>query len=170
VARLIGISGSLRKGSYNTALLRAAAECAPPGTEVEVATCAGIPLYDADLEEAQGIPAAVAALKDRVAAADGLVIATPEYNHGIPGVLKNTIDWLSRPPADIGRVFGGKPVAILGATPGAGGSQNARTRSGYLFWVGEAPFRAGPVFASRLTPGPLGTRRLRNAVLHGGFL
>ena len=135
---IIGIAGSLRKGSLNAALLRAAARsmpaivaCSsvlPAGITLEQATIAGIPLYDGDVEVAQGIPPLVAALKDRVAAADGLLLVTPEYNNSIPGVLKNAIDWLSRPDADIPRVFGGKRVALIGASPGGFGtilSQNA---------------------------------------------
>lgn len=121
--RLVGIAGSLRKGSYNAALLRAAAERAPAGTRLEIASIAGIPLYDGDLEQEQGIPEPVAKLKDQIASAQGLVVATPEYNNSIPGVLKNAIDWLTRPPADIPRVFGDKPVAIMGATVGPGGTR-----------------------------------------------
>jgi NAD(P)H-dependent FMN reductase len=123
VARIIGIAGSLRRASFNAALLRAAVELAPSGTDVEVASIAGIPLYDGDLESERGVSEIVAALKDRIAAADGLLLVTPEYNHSMPGVLKNAIDWLSRPAKDVPRVFGGKPVAILGATPGAGGTR-----------------------------------------------
>jgi len=122
MTRVIGLSGSLRSGSYNTALLRAAARLMPEGVTLEVATIHGIPLYDGDVEAAEGIPAPVAALKDQVAAADGLLLATPEYNNSIPGVFKNAIDWLSRPPADIGRVFGGRPVAVIGASPGGFGT------------------------------------------------
>jgi len=127
MARIIGIAGSLRKGSYNAALLRAAAERAPAGMEVEIASIAGIPLYDGDLESEQGIPDRVTALKDKIAAADGLLLVTPEYNNSMPGVLKNAIDWLTRPAKDIPRVFGDKPVAIMGATPGGGGTRLAQT-------------------------------------------
>ena len=119
---IVGISGSLRRHSYNAGLLRAAATRMPDGVRFETASIAGIPLYDADAEAADGIPASVAAFKDRIAAADGLLLATPEYNNGIPGVFKNAIDWASRPPADIGRVFGGKPVALIGASPGGFGT------------------------------------------------
>jgi NAD(P)H-dependent FMN reductase len=126
MARIVGIAGSLRKASFNAALLRAAAELAPAGTTVEIASIAGIPLYDGDVEAEKGVPGAVTALKSRIAAVDGLLLVTPEYNNSMPGVLKNAIDWLSRPPKDISRVFGGKPVAILGATPGVGGTRLAQ--------------------------------------------
>jgi chromate reductase len=125
--KLIGICGSLRRGSFNAALLRAAEGLMPAGVEFTIDTIRGIPLYDGDVE-AEGVPLPVAALKDVIAAADGLLLATPEYNNSVPGVLKNAIDWLSRPAADIPRVFGGKPVALMGASPGAFGTlmgQNA---------------------------------------------
>ena len=118
---ILGLSGSLRKGSFNTALLRAAAKRAPEGFRVEVRTLHGIPLYDGDVEAA-GFPPIVSELKDAIASADGLLLSTPEYNNGIPGVFKNAIDWLSRPPADIPRVFGGKAVAMMGASPGPAGT------------------------------------------------
>lgn len=124
--KLVGMAGSLRRGSYNSALLHAAAEVAPPGVDLAIETIRGIPLYDGDVEAAEGVPARVAELKDAVAAADGLMLVTPEYNNSIPGVFKNAIDWMSRPPADIGRVFRGKPVAILGASPGGFGTTLAQ--------------------------------------------
>ncbi|MDM0112758.1 NADPH-dependent FMN reductase [Variovorax sp. J22R133] len=128
MTRLIALSGALRKASYNTALLNAAVELAPEGCEVIAGSIRGIPLYDGDVEASEGIPQVVSELKDLIAGADGLMLFTPEYNNGIPGVFKNAIDWLSRPAADMGRVFGGKPVALCGASPGPWGtalSQNA---------------------------------------------
>lgn len=125
---VIGVSGSLRRGSYNSALLRAAASMMPGGSELRMESIGGIPLYNGDDEAQSGIPQVVSRLKDMIAAADGLLLVTPEYNNSIPGVAKNAIDWLSRPPADIKRVFGGKPIAIAGASPGGFGtvlSQNA---------------------------------------------
>lgn len=122
MTKLIGISGSLRRGSFNTALLRAAADLTPGNVELTIGAIQGIPLYDGDVEAAEGIPQPVTELKDAIAAADGLLLVTPEYNNSVPGVLKNAIDWLSRPAADIKRVFGGKPVAIMGASPGGFGT------------------------------------------------
>jgi chromate reductase, NAD(P)H dehydrogenase (quinone) len=119
---LVGISGSLRKGSYNSALLRAARDAAPDNIGVEIASIRNIPLYDGDVENDHGIPASVQELKSHITHADGLLLVTPEYNNSIPGVLKNAIDWLSRPPADIPRVFGNRAVALMGATPGRGGT------------------------------------------------
>ena len=124
---IVGISGSLRRGSYNSMLLRAAAELAPPGTEAETASIHGIPLYDGDLEAQSGIPETVRELKERIARSDGLLLVTPEYNGSIPGVLKNAIDWLTRPASDIPRLFGDRPVALMGATPGRAGTLSAQT-------------------------------------------
>jgi chromate reductase len=126
MATIVGISGALRRGSYNAALLRAAVELAPPGLAIEVVSIREFPLYDGDLEEEQGVPEPVRAAKERVAAAAGLLLVTPEYNNSIPGVFKNAIDWLSRPPKDVARVFGGRPVALMGATPGRGGTALAQ--------------------------------------------
>src|SRR3979490_2989369 len=152
---VMGLSGSLRRGSYNAAVLRAAASLMPSDSELRIESIAGIPLYDGDDEAAHGVPDLVSRLKEAIAAADGLLLATPEYNNSIPGVAKNAIDWLSRPPADIARVFGGKPVAITGASPGGFGtilSQNAwlpvfRTLGADL-WAGGRILvsRAGNVF------------------------
>ena len=102
---LIGISGSLRKGSFNSALLRAAVSLTPPDCTIVVESIATVPLYDGDVEATQGVPDVVVRLKDAIARADGLVLATPEYNNSVPGVAKNAIDWLTRPASDIPRVF-----------------------------------------------------------------
>lgn len=152
---LVGLSGSLRAGSLNSALLRAAQGAMPPGARLEIRSIASIPLYDGDLEREAGLPEAVASLKEAIVAADGLLIATPEYNNSMPGVLKNAVDWLSRPASDIARVFGGKPVAMMGASPGSYGtilSQNAwlpiwRTLGAEL-WSGRKLMlaRAGSAF------------------------
>jgi NAD(P)H-dependent FMN reductase len=125
---LIGIAGSLRRGSFNAALLRAAATLMPDGASLTIHSIEDIPLYNADQETADGIPEPVTILKNAIAASHGLLIATPEYNNSIPGVLKNAIDWLTRPPDDIKRVFRGRPVALIGASAGGYGtilSQNA---------------------------------------------
>jgi chromate reductase len=122
MARILAMSGSLRKASFNTALLRAARSLAGPSSSMELATLHGIPLYDADVERKDGLPDAVISLKERVIAADGVLLASPEYNNGIPGVFKNAIDWLSRPPEDIPRVFRGRPFAVIGASPGGFGT------------------------------------------------
>ena len=104
------------------ALLRTAKDLMPEGAELIEGSIAGIPLYDADDEQASGLPAAVEKLKTQIADADGVLLFTPEYNNSIPGVFKNAIDWTSRPANDIGRVFGGKRVAVLGASPGGFGT------------------------------------------------
>jgi chromate reductase, NAD(P)H dehydrogenase (quinone) len=124
MVNIIGISGSLRKASYNTALLRAAAEISKG--EIQIAGIEEIPLYNGDVE-AVGIPQAVISLQEKFRRADGILIASPEYNHGMPGVLKNVIDWLTRPSDKIPEVFGGKPLAMMGATPGGFGTLNAQT-------------------------------------------
>lgn len=119
---ILGISGSLRAQSWNTALLHSALALIDTGVTLDIATLHGIPLYDGDLEAREGLPAAVSALKERIVASDGVLLVTPEYNNGIPGVFKNAIDWLSRPAADIARVFGNRPVAVIGASPGGFGT------------------------------------------------
>jgi chromate reductase len=140
---LVGISGSLRKGSYNSALLRAAVSLMPPGSALRSESIAGIPLYDADVESA-GLPDPVARLKEAIVAADGLLLFSPEYNNSVPGVAKNAIDWLSRPPADIARVFRGKPVAIAGASTGNFGTILAQSAWLPVFRVLGARFWSGP--------------------------
>jgi NAD(P)H-dependent FMN reductase len=144
MVRIVGIAGSLRKGSYNAALLRAAATLLPEGAELAIASIRDIPLYDGDLEAASGVPEPVTQLKEQIAASDGLLLATPEYNNSIPGVLKNAIDWLSRPGADIPRVFTGRPVAIMGATPGRNGTILAQAAWLPVFRTLGLEFYPGP--------------------------
>jgi chromate reductase len=115
---VLGLSGSLRHDSLNTRLLRAAATLAPESMHVATATLHGVPLYDGDVE-AEGIPAAVTSLAERIAAADAILIVSPEYNYSMPGVLKNGLDWLSRVK---GKPFAGKPLAIMGTSPGRFGT------------------------------------------------
>ena len=149
MTRLLGISGALRRGSYNAALLRAATRLMPEDSTLEVASIRGIPLYDGDVE-AQGIPAAVARLKDAVASADGVLLVTPEYNNSIPGVFKNAIDWLSRPPADVKRVFTGRPFAVIGASPGMFGTTLSQAAwLPVLRTLGTHPWFGGRVAVAR---------------------
>jgi chromate reductase, NAD(P)H dehydrogenase (quinone) len=130
VTRIVGIAGSWRRGSYNAALLRAARGLMPEEATLEVASIRDIPPYDGDLEAESGVPEVVRELKDAIAGADGVLVATPEYNNSIPGTLKNAIDWTTRPVRDIPRVWGARPVAIIGASPGSG-----RTRMAQAAWL-----------------------------------
>ncbi|MFN8518802.1 MAG: NADPH-dependent FMN reductase [Chloroflexota bacterium] len=123
--RIVGIAGSLRRASFNRGLIRAAMEVAPSGVTVTAFDLRDIPMYDADVE-ADGDPAPVTALKRAIGEADALLLATPEYNHCIPGVLKNAIDWASRPAR--ASVLSGKPVAVMGASPGRGGTARAQAQ------------------------------------------
>ena len=116
--KVLGISGSLRKGSYNSMALRAAQKLVPQGMTLEIADISRIPLYNDDVRAA-GEPPEVAALKAQVRAADGVLLVMPEYNFSVPGVLKNTLDWMSRPPEP---PFDGKCVAIMGASQGPVGT------------------------------------------------
>ena len=148
---IVGISGSLRKHSFNAGLLRAASEAVSEGCTLSVESIKGIPLYNADVEETEGIPPTVADLKERIAAADGLLMVTPENNNSIPGVFKNALDWISRPPQDRSRIFGNLPVGLMGATPGSFGTAfsqyawlpvlrvlGAQVWSGRPMWVSAA--------------------------------
>jgi chromate reductase len=123
--RILGIAGSLRQGSYNRALLRAAKALAPDGMTIDIFDLLPIPLYNGDVEAA-GDPAPVAALKQAIRQADGVLMATPEYNHGVPAVMKNAVDWASRPPK--GAALNAKPVAIMGASPGITGSARGQSQ------------------------------------------
>jgi len=129
---VLGVAGSLRRASYNRSLLHAARDLAPPGMSLRTFELDAIPLYNADVEAA-GDPGPVAAFKQAVREADALLVATPEYNYGVPGVLKNAIDWASRPPGK--SPLAGKPAAILGASMGQGGTIRAQLqlRQAFLF-------------------------------------
>lgn len=120
--KLLGFAGSLRSGSYNKALLRSALDVIPQGVSLEIFDLDGIPPFNQDLEK--DLPERVRAFKQKIREADGLLIATPEYNYSIPGVLKNAIDWASRPYGD--NVFDGKPVALMGASIGMLGTARAQ--------------------------------------------
>jgi chromate reductase len=168
--RVLGIAGSLRAGSFNRALLRAAQEEAPQGMEIELYDLAPLPFYNADVE-ARGDPLGVAAFKAAIRAADALLIATPEYNHGVPGVLKNALDWASRPhrasPLDC------KPVALLGATAGRGSTFQAQAQvREALVYAGSCTLaqpelslsRAGAAFDDALQPVRLTDPDTRSAL------
>lgn len=119
---VLGISGSLRKDSYNTAILRETVQLAPDGMHITLANISEIPLYNEDIY-AQGFPSAVEHLREQIRSADALLFVTPEYNYSIPGVLKNVIDWVSRPPD---QPFAGKPAALMGASVGRFGTVRAQ--------------------------------------------
>ena len=164
--RILAISGSLRQGSYNTALARAAAEVAPAGVEVHVYDgLASLPPYDPDVDAA-GAPEAVQELRRAITEADGLLVVTPEYNGSIPGVLKNAVDWASRPHREA--ALWGKTVAVAGASPGAYGAlwaQNDLRRvlgvAGARVIDGElAVARAGDAFDDALLVDPTLAARL----------
>lgn len=124
VVKILGISGSLRKASFNSAALRAAQELAPEGVQLTIhAGLRDIPPYDDDVRTGEGYPPAVKALRAAIKDADALLIATPEYNYSTSGVLKNAIDWASRPPE---QPFDGKPIAIIGASGGLFGTARAQ--------------------------------------------
>ena len=130
--KILGIAGSIRQGSYNRGLLRAAQELAPRGVDIQTFDITPVPLYNADVE-AQGDPEPVRQFKQQIREADALLIATPEYNYNIPGLLKNAIDWASRPPTN--SVLRHKPIAIMGASTGSFGTVRAQLalRQAFLF-------------------------------------
>lgn len=119
---VLGVSGSLRRDSYNTALIEVAAELAPPGMSVDIADISGIPLYNADVEREDGLPEAVVRIREQIESADAILIATPEYNWSVTGALKNALDWASRRQSPLDR----KPAAILG-TGGRSGTARAQS-------------------------------------------
>jgi chromate reductase len=123
--KVLGVAGSLRRASFNRALLRAAQDQAPEGLVIEIFDLAAVPLYNGDVE-AEGDPEGVAAFKQAIRDADAVLLVTPEYNHGVPGVMKNAIDWASRPPQSAPLAH--KPVGIIGASPGMTGSARGQSQ------------------------------------------
>ena len=123
--RILGVAGSLRRGSLNRALLGAAIKLAPAGLTIDAFDLADVPLYNGDVEAA-GDPAGVTAFKNAIRAADAVLFVTPEYNHGVPGVMKNAVDWASRPARDA--ALSGKPVGIIGASPGQVGTARGQSQ------------------------------------------
>lgn len=134
--RIAAISGSLREASYNTASLHALAELAPAALSVDIITLEDIELFNEDVE-ASGWPKNVKALRQRVSPADGLIVATPEYNYGIPGVLKNALDWLSRPTGK--GPISGMPATIIGASPSTVGTARAQSHLRQVFFYNAIP-------------------------------
>ena len=120
--KVLAFAGSLRRGSYNKALLRSAVDLVPEDIQLEIFDLEGIPPFNQDIE--QNMPYKVREFKTKIREADGILIATPEYNFSVPGILKNAIDWASRPYGD--NPFDGKPVAIMSASPGMLGGANAQ--------------------------------------------
>jgi chromate reductase len=133
--RILGIAGSLRRASYNRGLLRAAQEVAPAGVRLEIFALDALPLYNDDVL-AVGAPEPVEAFKAALAGADALLIATPEYNYSIPGVLKNALDWASRPPPTSPLRF--KPVGLMGASTGGFGTVRAQLALRQVFIFTES--------------------------------
>lgn len=127
--KVVAIAGSLRRSSFNAGVLRAAQRLAPEGLTIDIADISTIPPYNEDVR-INGFPPPVEDLRNRIKAADGLLIATPEYNYSVPGVLKNAIDWASRPPE---QPFDGKPIGVLGASIGAHGSAKAQYHLRQMF-------------------------------------
>jgi chromate reductase len=147
---ILGLSGSLRAGSYNTALLRAAVALNDTTLHIEPMTLHGIPLYDGDVEQRDGTPQAVRALKERILASDGLLLVSPEYNNGVPGVFKNAVDWLSRKTPGLADVFAQRAVAVIGASPGGFGTVLAQAHwLPVLRVLGARVYASGRVAVSR---------------------
>jgi len=146
--KVVAICGSLRAASLNRKLLRALAAASPDGMDVELAELHGIPVYDGDLEQ-RAFPEAVTALQDRLAAADAILLGSPEYNGGVPGPLKNAIDWCSR-GGRMKEVYAGKPLALVGATPGGSGTRHAQQAWQQTFRVLGVDFwNAGVLYLAR---------------------
>lgn len=140
--RVVGIAGSLRAGSHNRALLLAARDLAPPELRIEVQALDEVPLFNEDLETRGTTPAAVLALRAAVRDADGLLLVTPEYNHGVPGVLKNAVDWLSQPLRR--SALEGKPAGLMGASTGLAGTARSQSQLRQAFVLTNSPVMPQP--------------------------
>lgn len=148
MTKILGLSGSLRTGSFNTALLRAAADECPTGSKIEIGSIVDVPLYNGDEEAAHGLPSSVKTLQTQLAQADALLLVSPEYNNGVPGVFKNAIDWMSR--GEGASAFKGKPVALIGASPGGFGTILAQSHwLPVLRTLGTRPWFEGRLMVSR---------------------
>ena len=141
VLRVVGIAGSLRRASYNQALLRAAQQLSPPSLAIEIEVLDDVPMFNADLT-GDATPRSVERVRQAVREADGLLLVTPEYNHGVPGVLKNAIDWLSQPLAS--SALDGKPTAIMGASTGQAGTARAQSQLRQSFVLTNTPAMLRP--------------------------
>lgn len=141
VLRVVGIAGSLRRASYNRALLCAAQQLTPPSLVIEIEVLDDLPMFNADLDGAD-TPEAVIRLRGAVREADGLLLVTPEYNHGVPGVMKNAIDWLSQPLAQ--SALDGKPTALMGASSGAAGTARGQSQLRQSFVLTNTPSMLRP--------------------------
>jgi len=139
--RVIGIAGSLRSASFNRALLSAARDLAPPELIIEVRELKDLPLFNEDLES-NGLPVAVTELRRAVRSSDGLLLVTPEYNHGVPGVLKNAVDWLSQPLRH--SALEGKPTALMGASTGLAGTARSQSQLRQAFVLTNSPVMQQP--------------------------
>jgi chromate reductase, NAD(P)H dehydrogenase (quinone) len=156
--RVVGIAGSLRRASYNRALLCAAQQLAPPCLRIEIEELDDVPMFNADLD-AVGPPEGVARLRQAVQAADGVLLVTPEYNHGVPGVMKNAIDWLSQPLRQ--SVLDGKPTALMGASTGFAGTARGQAQLRQAFVLTNTPAMLRPeVLVGRAQEKFDGTGRL----------
>ena len=162
--RILGIAGSLRRGSYNRAALRAATQLVPEGTTLDIFDIDGIPAFNQD--EEQKPPAKVVELKKRIREADAILIVTPEYNYSIPGVLKNAIDWASRPYGD--SAWSGKPAAIIGASIGTIGTARAQYHLVDRFFMNGSGTRDTVFVMSTVSKGAINERRTKGAINERG--
>lgn len=162
LSRVLGIAGSLRSGSYNRRILEAATDLLPE-VDWTIARIRAVPPYDADVE-ARGLPPAVGMLKGQISDADAVVIVSPEYNAGIPGVLKNALDWASRPAH--ASPFAGKPVVLIGASPSRGGARSALEHLGEVMASMDARLLGEPLsiplVRDRFVDGELDERTRRD--------